>query len=86
MSKKISVQTKDYRYDVEDVGGTIYVHKTYTPPPDALKRGVQTYQPTETIFTGSDEEVNYIASAIRTVTGRDQSLQPKEKIVTPEST
>ena len=83
MSKKLTVHCRDSKFDVEDVGGTIYIHRT--PTPDPTLRHVQQVQPTEMIFSGSEEEANYIANAILTVTGHSKPLEPKEKIVTPES-
>jgi len=74
----MTVQCRGQKYDVEDVGGTVYIHRTPTPDPGA--RGVQSFQQSELIFSGSSEEASYIAGAIRTVIGEATPLQPKEKI------
>lgn len=78
MSKKLTVQCRGLKYDVEEVGGTVYIHRTPTPDPGA--RGVQSFQPSELIFNGSPEEANYIAQAILTTTGHSKPLEPKEKV------
>lgn len=84
MSKKSTVYCRGQKYDVEEVGGTLYIHRTPTPDPGA--RGVQSFQPSELIFSGSDEEANCIAQAILTVTGHSKPLAPIEKVTlaTPE--
>lgn len=78
MSKKLTVHCRNQKFDVEDVGGNIYIHAT--PVPDPTLRHIQQIQPTEMIFSGSAEEANYIAQAILTVTGHSKPLEPIEKI------
>ena len=48
MSKKMTVHCKDNKFEVEEVGGTIYIHRT--PVPDPTLRHIQQIQPTELIF------------------------------------
>lgn len=66
MSNKLTVHTKEFRFDVQDMNDTIYIHRTYVPAPDSR---IQDLQPTELVFSGSPEEARYIANALLQVIG-----------------
>jgi hypothetical protein len=79
-NNKVTVHTKEYKFDIQEMNGTVYVHRTFVADPNGLYGNI--LQPTELVFSGSPEEALYIADAIRHVTGVTTPLTPEEKVET----
>lgn len=77
MSKSLTVVCNGQEFKVEEVVGTIYVHRT------RVILGSPILQLPETIVAVSPEEASYLAAAIRTIIGEDKPLEPKERIPEP---
>jgi hypothetical protein len=78
---KITINTKENKFDVQEMNGTVYIHRTFIPDPKIFP-GLNNLQPTELVFSGSPEEAHYIANALLQVTGVGTPLTPIEKVET----